>query len=1218
MKRSTSLKHRNRLSSSWVMLALVMVILCASIKAHALGFDTPQIVRIALKKDPALAKEFFTAQALWKRGKWNESGKSWEVLFEKAKKRYGDGHIITESAAFHLGDTYREQQLYTKSLPLLTRAANASERLFGEDKTTAFYLMHLGLSHSKLAQHDEALPLQKRTLSIYESALGPDHPDTAYALLALASTYSGMGQHQEALPLQQRALSICENALGPKHFRTGVSLNNLSETFRALARYKDALPLQQRSVAIFEKTLGPEHIGLATALGNLALTYGETAQYEKALPLQQKVLVIYEKVLGSSHERTALGLSNLATTYAMLGQRRKALPLFERALTIFENSLGQHPDTAVAMNNLADAHMALAQHEKALPLYKRSSEIFGKTLGPVHPNTALSLSNLAETHGAMANFNEALPLQIRALKINEQTLGVAHPRTAQALIGLATVYSNLSRYAEAIPLVQRAITIYDQALGPEHPDTAVSLEALSSLYRALGKYEQALPLQQRALFIHEKVLGPVHPSTALSLTNLGQIYSSLGSYDKSLKLEQRALEIDEAVWGPVHPDTARDLNNLALSYGRMEQHEKALPLQQRALEILEKVHGPEHPSTAKSLNNLALTFSETGLHETAIALYQRALSIYLKIFGEEHDSTALTLNNLAEIHRKNGDLDTALNFQQRSLTVLQKLLGSEHPTTAVSLGNLALIYLDNDQPDAGIVFLKSVVNIHQSLRERVSSLGEAELQSYTQSVSSSYQVLASVLTDQGRLAEAQLVLDMLKENEQFEFIRRSNDADPRRNRIGYNTTEQAWVNRYRQIADKLAALGTEEQALQKQSKIGLTSEQKQRQQNLKNDLVVARKAFESFLSELHDSFTKQGPARAVEVLETSQHALRETQALLKGLGNDTVLLQYYVTEEKVGMLLTTSGVQLARTTPIKAKELNRQINEFRRMLRDPKVNTLPAAQALYQLLLAPVEKDFEQAGAKNIMLSLDGPLRYLPFAALHDGKQHLLQRWNMPMYTSVTKNKLRDAVTPQWQAAGLGLTRAVGSFSALPAVKSEISSIVKTGATGVLPGEVYLDEAFNAARFKEVSQRKFQLLHVASHFQFSPGTEINSFLLLGDGQQLTLGEIRTQNYRFDNVDLLTLSACDTGLGGGRDAQGREIEGFGVIAQQQGAKAVLATLWPVADQSTATLMADMYKQRQDKSLTKIEALRQAQISLLSQPKYAHPFYWAPFILMGNWK
>jgi CHAT domain-containing protein len=533
---------------------------------------------------------------------------------------------------------------------------------------------------------------------------------------------------------------------------------------------------------------------------------------------------------------------------------------------------------------------------------------------------------------------------------------------------------------------------------------------------------------------------------------------------------------------------------------------------------------------------------------------------------------------------------------------------------------LARSYQHQNNFENAITLLKSCIDIVDTERKEMITTSQISDKAFYANglYGSFYENLAKLLIDSDRISEAHLVLDMLKEEEQFEFIRRSRDADTRISRIGYTSTEQTWVTRYRQIAGKLAALGAEEQTLQKSAKQGLTSEQKQRQQDLKKDLAVARKAFDAFLLELQDSLVKQGPARSVEVLETSQNALRETQALLKELGNDTVLLQYFVTDDKVGMLLTTSGVQLARTTAIKSQELNRQIFEFRRSLRDPKANTLPAAKALYQLLLFPVEQDLVQAGAKNIMLSLDGAMRYLPFSALHDGRQHLVQRWNMPMYTSVTKNKLRDAVTPQWQAAGLGLTRAVGKFSALPAVKGEMSSIVKTGVTGVLPGEVYLDEAFNAARFKDVSQRKFQLMHVASHFQFSPGTEINSFLLLGDGQQLTLGDIRTQNYRFDNVDLLTLSACDTGLGGGRDAQGREIEGFGVIAQQQGAKAVLATLWPVADQSTATLMADMYKQRQDKSLTKIEALRQAQISLLSQPKYAHPFYWAPFILMGNWK
>jgi CHAT domain-containing protein len=216
------------------------------------------------------------------------------------------------------------------------------------------------------------------------------------------------------------------------------------------------------------------------------------------------------------------------------------------------------------------------------------------------------------------------------------------------------------------------------------------------------------------------------------------------------------------------------------------------------------------------------------------------------------------------------------------------------------------------------------------------------------------------------------------------------------------------------------------------------------------------------------------------------------------------------------------------------------------------------------------------------------------------------------------RDRLREGVNPQWTVAGLGVTRQQGEFPALPGVQAELDSIVRSGNGGILPGEVYLDDAFTAVRLKDISQRTFPVVHIASHFQFSPGTEINSFLLLGDGSELTLGDIRTQNYRFDNVDLLTLSACNTGLGGGRDAKGIEIEGFGVITQQQGAKAVMATLWPVRDQSTALLMADMYREHQHGNVSKIEALRQAQLALLEQPKYASPHYWAPFILMGNWK
>ncbi|MCG3772613.1 MAG: hypothetical protein JW384_03828 [Nitrosomonadaceae bacterium] len=618
------------------------------------------------------------------------------------------------------------------------------------------------------------------------------------------------------------------------------------------------------------------------------------------------------------------------------------------------------------------------------------------------------------------------------------------------------------------------------------------------------------------------------------------------------------------------------LGNLAQTYFALAQYDKALPLQVRSLAIREKVQGPEHPDTALALNNLAQTYSLLAQH------------------------------------------DKALPLQVRTLAIREKVLGPEHPVTASSQVMLALAMLRDRNDDLAVALLKSAINSWQAQRELVSRIGSSELKSYSDSLSLGYQLLADKLVDQGRLSEAQQVLDMLKEDEQFDFIRRASDADPRSSRIGYTGTEKVWLKRYREIADQLGKLGAEQRELEKQAKLGLTPEQKQRQQAIGADLKVAQAAFESYLSEMREGLAQKGQARKVEVEEVSALAMRESQSLIKGLGDDVALLQYYITDKRVGMLLTTSGIQLARNSDIGSKELNRKISELRRLLQDPKSNPLATAQDLYRILMAPVAKDLEDSKIKTVMLSLDGALRYLPFGALHDGKQYLISRWNLPMYTSVTRNRLRDAVSPQWQAAGLGVTKAWPEFKPLAGVKREIGAIVRTATGGLMPGEVYLDEAFTAIRLKDVSQRKFPLMHVASHFRFSPGTEVNSFLLLGDGERLTLGDIRTQNYRFDNVDLLTLSACDTGSGGGRDEQGKEIEGFGVIAQQQGAKAVLATLWPVADESTATLMTDLYRRRQSDSLTKIEALRQSQMAMMLRTKYAHPYYWAPFILMGNWK
>lgn len=1065
-----------------------------------------------------------------------------------------------------------------KALKVATQAMLLAEFSPNRDeKQLAISLYILAGAHAKLGNWDKALPQLERLLAISEKIYGPEHPDTALTLYSIASAYHSLAQHDEAINFNLRALAIREKVLGPEHLDTADSLNNLASIYRDLAQHDKALPLQERALAIREKALGPEHPETAASINNLAGTYADIAQYHNALPLQMRALAIREKALGP-----------------------------------------EHPDTAQSLDNLAAIYGDLAQHKKALPLQQRALAIREKLFGAEHPYTALSLNNLAVTYAELAQFDRTLPLQHRVLAIREKTLRPEHPDIATALNNLASTYGKLGQYSKALPLQQRALLIREKSLGPMHPDTGQSLNNLADTYVDLAMYHEALPLQMRTLAIHEQILGKEHPRTASILGNLAGIYSKLGEYDKALPLKQRTLDICKKIFGPEHLETAKSLSNLAYTYTDLAEYQLALPLQQRSLEIIEKALGQEHPDTATTLNNLADIYSRLGQHEKALPLQQRALVIREKAFGLEHPTISTSLGNLAETYIDLDLSDKALPLQQRALAINEHIFGPEHPRTATSLNNLGHTFNKIGQPELAIAVFKLAVNAHQIQRERVALIDTQALLSYTASVAYVYQSLADLLVAQGLLSDAQLVLDMLKENEQFEFIRRNSSADPRLTRIGYNANEQVWMTRYRQIADRLAALGAEEQALQKQAKLGLNAAQKQRQKEVAADLLVAKTAFESFLKEMQESFSRQGTTKKAEVSETSREALRELQGLIKNIGPDVVLLQYYITDDKVGMLLTTPGTQLARSNNLSAKELNRKIAEFRRVLRDPKSDAKKSAHELYKLLVEPVAGDLEQAGAKTVMLSLDGALRYLPFSALHDGQRYLIQRWNLPLYTSVTKKKLLDASATQWQGAGLGVTKAVGQFNPLPAVKAEMRSIFKVDGNGVLPGEVYLDEAFTAQRFKDVSQRPFQLLHVASHFQFSPGTEINSFLLLGDGQQLTLGDIRTQNFRFDNLDLLTLSACDTGLGGGRDAQGREIEGFGVIAQQQGAKAVLATLWPVADESTSKLMAEMYRRRQEQQQTKIESLRQAQLSLLSQSHYEHPFYWAPFILMGNWK
>jgi CHAT domain-containing protein len=376
---------------------------------------------------------------------------------------------------------------------------------------------------------------------------------------------------------------------------------------------------------------------------------------------------------------------------------------------------------------------------------------------------------------------------------------------------------------------------------------------------------------------------------------------------------------------------------------------------------------------------------------------------------------------------------------------------------------------------------------------------------------------------------------------------------------------------------------------------------------------------------------------------------------LHDLGAGVVALYTLVGEDKYRVILTTADFQKGYEYPIKSADLNRKVLEFREVLQNPKLDPLPLAQELYTILLGPVAKDLAKAKAKTVMWSLDGVLRYVPVSALHDGKKYLIEQYENVVFTPASQARLKDAPARNWNALGLGVSKAHGErIPALPGVVDEMRGIIRSddNKTGVLPGVLELDEQFTQDTMLAQLRQRPKVVHIASHFQFSPGNESNSALLLGDGTFLSLAQIKSLPNVFGGVELLTLSACNTATGGA-GANGKEVEGFGVLAQRQGAKAVVASLWPVADRSTKLLMQDFYRAREARvGESKIAALREAQLKLLHgeitmaatqstsrqithedapvgevkrplfkpDPKapFAHPYFWAPFILIGNWK
>ncbi len=383
----------------------------------------------------------------------------------------------------------------------------------------------------------------------------------------------------------------------------------------------------------------------------------------------------------------------------------------------------------------------------------------------------------------------------------------------------------------------------------------------------------------------------------------------------------------------------------------------------------------------------------------------------------------------------------------------------------------------------------------------------------------------------------------------------------------------------------------------------------------KLDIKNSKALDDQYFKIIEELFVMYTAGLAADNVSINLPNLTNKNKIILLMSDESVFLSYILNKDYIDILISRGDATFSKRVDVRSEILTNKVFRFRNYLKNPKPDRQNVSVDLYNLLIKPVEEYLPRSPNGNIFLSLNGVLRYIPFAAIYNGQNFLVEKYNFTYYSELSKSPI-EILTKRlnWKVAGFGVSKSINNFTALPAVESELKSIIKNDFSGVFPGKIYMNEDFTLKAFNSSLKDKYSVYHLATHFKFIPGVDANSFFQLGNGEKLTVADL--SKLKFTGVDLLTLSACDTALSGSISEDGKEISGITYLLQRQGAKSVISSLWAVNDNSTSIIMKNIYHNIYFNNLTKANALRSAQLSMLKSNEFSHPYYWAPFLLNGN--
>lgn len=739
-----------------------------------------------------------------------------------------------------------------------------------------------------------------------------------------------------------------------------------------------------------------------------------------------------------------------------------------------------------------------------------------------------------------------------------------------------------------------------------------------------GKNDQALDFLQEALRIRKALKGNAK-EIADTYNNLGLVLNSIGQYKEATEFYIQALEGYKSATPSPWDKIAQTSVNLGITASQAEDQQTAFRYLNQALDLWEENHDKDLPTEAFILSNLGLAYFQSGQVALGKSYLEDALTIYLENYGEKHAEVANTYMLLGDVALYENQYEESLSYFQKALTAnsfnFESKAFAHNPGPQEALKPLYQLVILMRKARAFETYYYGYSLKKSHLENALATLIEAdrhiELLRANRTSKKDQLALSDLAAEV--YEDAQRICLTLDEVSLFktEYPAKAFYYSEKSKAISLlNALVESDAKRFSKVPtdllEKENALKADLSYYNTQLALAGTSEERE---EIRKTLFELQQTYQRFMQDLEEEYPQYFNLKhnvSVSQVEDVQQSLKANE----------VLISYSIAPktDRVYMYIIKKEEFEAKQLPY-LNDILRYIKGFRNTVYYRLENRFD--ELAYQLYKWLIPKKSITAGEKLIFIT-DGAIGKMPFEALlteevenGSDRQYLLQQNPIQYNFSATLlNRSSETNTTDGALLLAPVNFSEASLQTLPGSESETKSIHAMLEENSINSDLKTYTEASEAFIKNNALSNYRFVHMATHGLVNESVPELSCVYFANGDNendgtLYTNEIYTLSF---NAELISLSACETGLG--QVARGEGIIGLGRAFTYAGAQNLMVSLWTVSDASTANLMIDFYQNKVAKNMALSEALQQAKLKLLQSSDYSAPYYWAPFILIGK--